>query len=92
MSLPHITTISFDGDATLWDFEIALRQAGCSTEQLVHVGDSLETDVLGAKNAGVPSVWLNRDGVENRTDVIPDFEIQTLAELAPILSGIGESP
>ena len=73
-------------------FEIALKQAGCSTEQLVHVGDSLETDVQGARNAGILSVWLNRDGNENRTDVIPDFEIQTLAELAPILLGNGETP
>ena len=73
-------------------FEIALKQAACSREQLVHVGDSLETDVAGAKNADVLSVWLNRDGVENQTDVIPDFEIRTLTELTPILLGDGETP
>ena len=73
-------------------FEIALKEAGCPTEQLVHVGDSLETDVQGAKNAGILSVWLNRDGVENQTDVIPDFEIQALTELASILLGNGDTP
>ena len=73
-------------------FEIALDQAGCSAEQLMHVGDSLGTDVSGAKNAGIRSVWLNRDGLENQTDVTPDFEIQTLTELTPILLGDGQNP
>lgn len=66
-------------------FEITTQQAGCEFSQLLHVGDSLENDVAGAKNVGVPSVWLNRQGVSNNTDIQPDYEITTLAEIPAIL-------
>ncbi|MCY4403948.1 MAG: HAD family hydrolase [Candidatus Poribacteria bacterium] len=66
-------------------FEITTQQAGCEFSQLLHVGDSLENDVAGAKNVGVPSVWLNRQGVSNNTDIQPEYEITTLAEIPGIL-------
>ena len=62
-------------------FQIAARQAGCKTEEMLHVGDSLQFDVAGAQSAGICSVWLNRDGNINDTDVIPGYEIHTLSEL-----------
>ncbi len=66
-------------------FEVATQQAGCEFSQLLHVGDSLENDVAGAKNVGAPSVWLNREGVSNNTDIQPDYEITTLEEILAIL-------
>jgi len=66
-------------------FEFALKQAGCSPGELLHVGDSLETDAAGARNAGIRSVWLNRNDGPNDTGIEPDFEIRTLAELPAIL-------
>ena len=66
-------------------FEVALEEAGCSPQQLVHVGDSLETDVQGAHNAGARSVWLNRNGDSTAPDVEPDAEIASLRELTEIL-------
>ncbi len=68
-------------------FEIALSQADCRPGQLLHVGDELGSDVLGAQNAGVASVWLNRDGTTNDTGIEPDVEIRSLAELVPMLTG-----
>lgn len=62
-------------------FEVALEQAGCSRDELLHVGDSLVNDVYGAKNAGIKSVWLNREGVQNEAGIEPDVEISTLEEL-----------
>lgn len=65
-------------------FRIALEKAGCSNEQLLHVGDSLSNDVVGAKAAGIRSVWLNRlESTERNTDV--DFEIRSLRELPGLL-------
>ena len=66
-------------------FHIALNEAGCSARELVHVGDSLEIDVAGARNAGVKSVWLNRNGSGARPDITPDAEIASLRELGQIL-------
>ena len=66
-------------------FEIAIGHAGCTKRQLLHVGDSFQNDVIGAKQAGVKSVWLNREGGNNGTGKPPDFEVSSLMELIKIL-------
>jgi HAD superfamily hydrolase (TIGR01549 family) len=66
-------------------FQAACREACCSPEQLMHIGDSLATDVEGARRAGAVSVWLNRDRIPNHTDIRPDHEIHTLIELEDFL-------
>lgn len=66
-------------------FEIAAKQAGCELAQMLHVGDSLETDIAGARNAGVSSIWLNREGVPNDTEMQPDYEVASLTEIPEIL-------
>ncbi len=66
-------------------FQITAERAGCELTQMLHVGDSLKSDVAGAKNVGVPSVWLNREGVPNDTKIQPDYEITSLAEIPEIL-------
>ncbi len=43
-------------------FEQALRLAGATPEQAVHVGDSLEEDIAGARAAGVRPVLISRHG------------------------------
>lgn len=65
-------------------FEHALSLLHLSKEQAIMVGDNLMTDILGAKRAGIKSVWINRHDKE-RNEVIPDYEIQHLSELLPIL-------
>ncbi len=65
-------------------FKIALGRAGCSGHEMVHVGDSLEEDALGASAAGIRSVWINRDQrSEARGEA--DWEISSLTELTDIL-------
>ena len=66
-------------------FEITAERAGCELAQMLHVGDSLENDVAGARNAGAPSVWLNREGVLNDTEIRPDYEVTSLTEMPAIL-------
>jgi putative hydrolase of the HAD superfamily len=63
----------------------ACDRAGCAPHQLVHVGDSVESDVAGANGVGAVSVWLNRDGSVNDSRIVPDYEIQSLAELAGLV-------
>jgi putative hydrolase of the HAD superfamily len=43
-------------------FDVALEVAGCEPAEAVHVGDSLENDVAGARAAGVEPVLLDRGG------------------------------
>ena len=69
-------------------FQIAARKAGCDLDKLLHVGDSLETDVSGAESAGARGVWLNREGIMNDSGIKPDYEISSLTDL-PAMLGTG---
>ncbi|MDR0451049.1 MAG: HAD-IA family hydrolase, partial [Treponema sp.] len=42
-------------------FADALRRANVSPDRVVHVGDSYEADVLGARHAGITPIWLVND-------------------------------
>lgn len=67
-------------------YQIAIEKAGYSREEVLHVGDSLQNDVIGANNAGIKCVWLNRERVENTSGSKIDYEIHSLLELLEILS------
>ena len=43
-------------------FAVALDAAGSDASEAVHVGDSLENDVAGARDAGIRPVLLDRNG------------------------------
>lgn len=49
------------------------------------IGDSLTSDILGGKNAGIATCWFNRAGKAPRRDIVPDFEIHRLEELKALL-------
>ncbi|MDA0837767.1 MAG: HAD family hydrolase [Planctomycetota bacterium] len=49
-------------------FRIALERLGVKSEEAVMVGDSWESDIVGATSLGIRSVWLNRYGVEIRAE------------------------
>lgn len=66
-------------------FQITLEKTGCSKQELLHVGDSLETDITGAIKAGINCVWLNRRSLKNNLGVKIDYEISSLLELLEIL-------
>ena len=66
----------------------ARRQAGCDPTELLHVGDSLTNDVAGPNGVGAVSVWLNCGGVLNDSDIVPDHDIRSLAELPAILNAL----
>ncbi|QQG48609.1 MAG: HAD-IA family hydrolase [archaeon] len=46
-------------------FRIALRRAGFSPEEAVHVGDVYEADVVGARSAGMLGVLIDRDDTQS---------------------------
>ena len=49
------------------------------------IGDSLTSDILGGKNAGIATCWFNPSRKENHSSVVPDFEVHSLTELRTIL-------
>lgn len=68
-------------------FEQARQRLAARPEQIVHVGDDPEHDVLGAARAGFRTVWFNRIGREWPGGARADAEIATLAELEAVLAG-----
>lgn len=46
-------------------------------------------DVIGAKSAGIPVIWLNRrDKKVSTRDVLPDYVIRDLDELFVLIDGL----
>jgi HAD superfamily hydrolase (TIGR01662 family) len=71
-------------------FHMALDHFNVEPQRAVMIGDTLDADVLGAHNAGMPGIWIARRG--DRPDnhvhlhtILPDKTIQTLAELPDVL-------
>jgi putative hydrolase of the HAD superfamily len=68
-------------------FRTACEHLGISPSAAVYVGDSPPLDVVGARNAGLTAIWLNRAGVDYPSDLEPpDHTITTLAELPELLN------
>ena len=58
--------------------------ANFKREETIIVGDSLTSDILGGKNAGIKTVWYNPRNMHSEK-IQPDFEIRQLSELLPLL-------
>ncbi len=54
----------------------------------VIVGDSLTSDILGGRNAGIRTCWFNPHHLPPREDIPADYQISALAELPPLLQHI----
>jgi HAD superfamily hydrolase (TIGR01549 family) len=68
-------------------FRHALTGLGLKADDVWHIGDRLDSDVLGALNTGLTAVWLNRGGVVRDPDhPAPHHEIASLAELPKLVS------
>lgn len=65
-------------------FEHALQLTGHNPKDVLMVGDNLKTDIQGANQTGIPSVWLNRYGKKTENE-LPTHEITSLDELLPLL-------
>ena len=62
-------------------FELALKKSGLNADEVIHIGDSLSSDVKGANSLGIRALWLNRfgkeipEGVESITSLLGVFEV-----------------
>ena len=67
-------------------FDAAIaRIPGFDPEKCLMVGDSLTSDILGGKNAGLRTVWVNPAHAPARPDIVPDYEIESLSQLEELL-------
>jgi len=74
-------------------FHAACARLGFTPDEVLHVGDDVHTDVLGAADAGLRNCWINRAEHGARTpwpypESRPDLEFSTLAGLADWLDAV----
>jgi putative hydrolase of the HAD superfamily len=69
-------------------FNIVLSRIGVKNDEAIMIGNSLDSDIIGAQEAGIKTVWLNRDNEENQSEIKPDYEIRSLSELEFILNDL----
>ena len=64
-------------------FLAACERLGATPAQVLHVGDDVEMDVLGAARAGLRTCWLNRERLEwPHAQARPDLQFDSLTALA----------
>jgi HAD superfamily hydrolase (TIGR02253 family) len=67
-------------------FKVLLTKLKITPSQMVYIGNSQKHDIIGAKKAGLKTVWINRKNERKLPETpIPDYEITTLSELIYIL-------
>jgi len=71
-------------------FEIPLEKLKCKSENAIHVGDMLETDIKGANDFQITSVWFNDSNKKNSPSITPDYEIKEIFEVIDIIREISD--
>ena len=66
-------------------FEAAASLANVCAEDVLHIGDDAELDVLGALNAGMQAAWLNREDKPWTYAQSPHITVSNLSELCDCL-------
>ena len=64
-------------------FEFALAEIGFQASDTIMIGDNLLTDIAGARNASIDTVFFNPNGIKHKDRV--NYEIQDLLELKGII-------
>ncbi|ABW10955.1 HAD-superfamily hydrolase, subfamily IA, variant 3 [Parafrankia sp. EAN1pec] len=66
-------------------FQTATRLLGLPPDAVLHIGDSLTSDVAGAHALGIPTIWVNRSGRPRPADLTSIAEVGALTEALPLL-------
>jgi putative hydrolase of the HAD superfamily len=62
---------------------------GVRPDECWYIGDTLATDIVGAKRSDMIAVWLNRHGTVDEIDAAPDLEIRDWAEFERVWHSTG---
>lgn len=67
-------------------FMEACRLTGTTPEQMLHIGDEAETDIVGASTVGFRTIWINRKNETWKHECQPHAQIESLVELESVLA------
>jgi len=66
-------------------FLAALERMQIAPSEVLHVGDSLTNDVVGAQQLGIDTAWINRKGKPLPDGIRPTYCVSDLRELMPTI-------
>ncbi len=70
-------------------FRITMEKMGIENRsEMLMIGDSLSSDILGGLNAGIDTCWINRNKIE-QNEIIPSYTISDITELLKIIGEAG---
>ncbi|MFX0006426.1 MAG: HAD family hydrolase [Promethearchaeota archaeon] len=69
-------------------FETALNKIKCKPQNAIHIGDLLETDIKGAQESNMLTIWINDSNSPKLKKIQPDYEIHQIYDAVPLIRGI----
>lgn len=66
-------------------FSLALKNSGLTADEVIHIGDSISSDIKGAAALNIKALWLNRFG-----KAVPDSveSIESLRDALNMVRGL----
>ena len=69
-------------------FTAAINAAKCNPEEMIHIGDSYDKDVIGAKSVNMNYIWINHnDTIEKKVN--EKYAVRNFFEIRKLLDKIG---
>ena len=73
-------------------FDIVFDQIGSENrDEYIIIGDSLTSDIRGGNNAGIRTIWYNKDGKENIHGVRVEYMVDDLVDIPAIIKEINKN-
>ena len=62
-------------------FRLALEKTKIPQSKILHIGDSISSDIIGANNLGIDTFWLNRKQKPISQDIAPTYSGNSLLSI-----------
>ena len=74
----------YKGDENNRFFDSVISYYGFDPQEILHVGDSFG-EIIAAKQIGIQTCWINRNGHEWSKDPLPDYEVSSLDQINKLI-------
>lgn len=72
-------------------FNYALEKLNVKPNEAIHVGDSLEEDIIGAKNVGMKAIWICEEKSTDRKSITqPDFIVNSITDAFKLINTLSK--